>query len=127
MFYQLEINREFVISPAARRVYLGAALLTFTLFVCRIGTAMALAMAASSWTDIPALVAVPLRLALIAGIFGAALLWVAMAYYWYGFDSRSDGVRGVWLLVLLALGPLGALIYFFAVYRPRTRSVTPTG
>jgi hypothetical protein len=85
------------------------------------GISAAIFATSGTWSGLPTPIAPLLRLFFLLGIFGTAVLWVAMAYYWYGFDPRSDGARGVWLLVLL-LGPLGALIYYFVVYRRYSQS-----
>jgi hypothetical protein len=121
MIYRFEINRPWVVSPGASRVYLVSAVLATLFYACKIGVSLALSVAASRWSDISWIVAVPLFLTQLVSVIGTAVLWVAMMYYWYSFDPRSDGARGVWLLVLL-LGPLGSLIYYFAVYRRYSRT-----
>jgi hypothetical protein len=122
MLYRFEINRPWVVSPGASRVYLASAVLTLLFYAGRAGISAALFVTSATWSNLPVTIELPLRLFLVLGMFGTAVLWVAMVYYWYSFDSYSDGTKGLWLLVILTLGPIGTLVYYFAVYRPQTRS-----
>jgi hypothetical protein len=61
-----------------------------------------------------------LRLALFAGTAGCAVLWVAMAYFWWSFDRSGAYLKAFWLVLLALLGPVGAVLYHFIVYRPQT-------
>jgi hypothetical protein len=53
----------------------------------------------------------------LAEAVGAALLWVAMLYFWFGFDQSSWLMRGFWFLVLWSLLPFFWALYYFFVYR----------
>jgi len=57
------------------------------------------------------------KLILFPGILGAAVLWVAMWYFWFGFDRSHYLVKTLSFVLLFFLGPLGTLIYYFATYR----------
>ena len=109
------INREWMLSATAQRVYRTAASLSVALFVLL--------------TSFPFLrllpeVFVPLvRLAMLAGVLGAATTLVAMEYFFFGFDRSSSANRVLWFLVML-FPLLGAPLYCFCVYSPEARRMT---
>lgn len=109
----LPITRSWLLSRMAQRIYFVCALLSFAL----IATWMALLWSASSTTVPRAFAAVVLTVVLLPGIAGAALLWVAMWYFWFGFDPSGFLKRAVWFVLLGWLGWLAASFYYFLVYR----------
>lgn len=50
-------------------------------------------------------------------ILGAALLWIAMWYFWFGFERSHYLLKALTFVLLFFFGPLGTLIYYFAIYR----------
>ena len=57
------------------------------------------------------------RTLLYPEIAGTALLWIAMWYFWFGFDSSHYLKKALWFVFLFFLAPFGTLIYYFVVYR----------
>ena len=108
MFRTYYINREWILSGTARRVYRVAASLSLALFFFL----WAHALFGSGVLNIN----VPLvKLSLFAGVLGAATTLVAMEYFWFDFDN-SSGVKKVLWFFLLLLPPLGPALYCFLVY-----------
>ena len=61
-----------------------------------------------------------LGVVLIPEVLGTALLWVAMVYFWFGFDQSHWLYRSFWLLCLMFFLPLFWALYYFLVYRSRS-------
>jgi hypothetical protein len=57
------------------------------------------------------------RLLIFLSIVGAALLTIAMWYFWFGFDTSSWIKKALWLLPLYLLVPIGPILYYFFAYR----------
>jgi len=53
---------------------------------------------------------------LFLAIMGTSILNVAMWYFWVCCHSNDSRSKGVWLLVLWGLSPIGALFYFLFFY-----------
>jgi hypothetical protein len=120
MFYRPYISRDWISSIIARRVYLGAALTAVGYFGCRLAVAVGLHASNATWADLPAVVATFLHALLLLGVIGAGTIWFAMLYYWSAYDPTSAVARTFSIVALLLFGPFAAVIYHFAVYRPRT-------
>ena len=112
----LYINREWLVSPRAQRVYLVCAGLTVAFFAI---------VAAALFLDEPerallfdSVPAVHLLLAILvrAGLVGFVTLETAMAYFWWNFD-RMGSVSKTLGVVLLALLPIGCFFYYLIFYR----------
>ena len=61
--------------------------------------------------------ALVLRILLYPEIVGTALLWVAMLYFWFGFDHSHFLKKALWFLGLMFVSPLATPFYYFLVYR----------
>lgn len=101
------INKEWIVSATARRVYLTSASLSVALFL-------------GWWTilvvgGIPETIAPVARLLLLAGVLGAGITFVGMEFFLFRFDDSHPLKQTVWLLVLL-FPLLGAPLYCFIVY-----------
>jgi hypothetical protein len=71
---------------------------------------------------LPPATAAVLRLVLIPEIFGTALLWVAMLYFWFGFDESSLLKQALWFPFIFTFIPLAlALYYFFCLSKVDTQ------
>jgi hypothetical protein len=101
------INKEWIVSETARRIYRGAASLSVALFL----GLWAMRFLGGTPSSVLALVK-PL---LLAGVFGAATTMVAMEYFFFGFDNSPAWKKVFWFCVLL-LPPLGPALYCFIVY-----------
>src|SRR5271169_122377 len=120
----LPISRTWMVSRVARRVYLICSVLALALSGTLAGTRAAQS-AIGSHTLPPSTAAI-LRLVLIPEVIGSALLWVAMLYFWFGFDQSSWLKHALWFPFLFFLIPLPLALYHFVVYRKWTRSAEQT-
>jgi len=71
------------------------------------------------------------RFVLFACVLGAAITFVAMEYFLFGFDTSPEWKKGLWFL-MLCLIPVGPAIYSLVVYSrsptlERKRSERPEG
>lgn len=98
------INRDWMLSAIARRVYRLAATLSLLLFVLVFAINI-----------IPNALLPVLKLFLLAGVLGAATTLVAMEYFLFGFDDSSALNKLFWFGVML-LPLFGAPLYCFFVY-----------
>jgi hypothetical protein len=124
----LPITKNWIISRAARTLYLACALLAFAFFGALF--AISLAMAFSGVRSLspfpPALVIA--KAVLLPGVLGTATLTVAMWYFWLTYDKSSWLRKAFWFLPLYFLVPIGPALYYFFVYRrsPEVLSVCAT-
>jgi hypothetical protein len=109
------------VSNTAQYVYLGAAILTLALLATFIGTHLALAVAGVNALTADARLAV--RFLLLPGIFGEAVLYIAMWYFWFGFDRSHYSKKALWFFLLFLLPPVGTLLYYFLAYRRGVRRI----
>lgn len=110
----LPISRSWLFSETAQRAYLVSALLALALIATKVGVHMAMSAAGVRALTPPASSVV--RILLYPEVLGAAVLWVAMWYFWLSFDGSHYLKKAVWFALLL-LVPVGTLFYYFAVYR----------
>jgi len=61
--------------------------------------------------------ALVVRVLLWPGIVGAALLSIAMWYFWFGFDNSAWLRKAVWFVPLYLFFAVGPAFYYFFVYR----------
>jgi len=116
----LPITRSWMLSRRARRVYTVCAVLNLIFLGTVIGTRAAQSFA--NVTNLPPLTDALFTVVWIPGIAATALLWVAMFYFWFGFDQSHWLARALWFVGLYVLWPLGGpALYCFFVYRRRTR------
>ena len=101
------INKEWILSTTARRIYRISASLSTMLFL--------MVWAARMRVPIPTGMLPTVRLLLFAGVLGAATTMVAMEYFFFGFDKTPVWKKALWFFVLLA-PPLGPPLYCFIVY-----------
>jgi len=101
------INKEWIVSHTARRVYRVAASLSLALFFF-------LAVVRFKG-GIPDTLIPVLKLPLFASVLGAAITTVAMEYFLFGFDNSSAMRKLFWFCVML-LPLLGPSLYCFMVY-----------
>jgi hypothetical protein len=101
------INKEWMVSCTAQRIYRIAATLSLGLFFFLIVVRLR--------GGIPETLVPILRLPLFAGVLGAAITMVAMEYFFFGFDNSSALKKVFWFCMLL-IPPLGPRLYCFIVY-----------
>jgi hypothetical protein len=111
----LPISRSWLFSLTAQRVYFVSALLALALIATSVGVHMAMSAARTSALNSSA--ASYVRPLLYPEIMGAAVLWIAMLYFWLGFDRSHYLWKTVWFVCLLFLAPFGTILYYFVVYR----------
>jgi hypothetical protein len=114
---RLFINREWLVSPTAQKVYL--------LCAC-FGAAFVLLFAYGIYANVHGsklfFEAVPavrplVKLVFQAGLLGAVTLEFAMAYFWRNFDREQSVWKSVAGLLLLATAPVGTILYYVFFYR----------
>jgi len=120
------INKQWMLSAAARRTYRASAVLSLALFFVLYG----IRLTARLGSAIPPGPFAIIKLVLFAGVIGAAITIVAMEYFLFGFDKSSSWRRIFWFCVLL-LPLLGPALYCFLVYSRATigqpETPQPTG
>lgn len=110
------INKEWMVSTTAQRVYRLAASISLALFVF---------LATAKFTGPVRESLVPIAgLFLRVGVLGAALTMVAMEYFLFGFDDSPAMKKVLWFCVML-FPPLGPALYCFFVYS-RSNLLKPT-
>ena len=101
------INREWIVSRMARRIYRTAASLSLALF---------LTLMARPFADaIPEGLLPIVKLLLLAGVLGTGTTIVAMEYFLFGFD-KSSALKKVFWFGFMLLPLLGPALYCFIVY-----------
>lgn len=116
----LPISRDWLLSQSAQWVYLACAVLTFALVATLTGTHLAIAVAGANALTADARTLV--RLILFPEILGAALLWVSMWYFWFGFDRSHYLKKALSFVLLFFLAPIGTLFYYFVIYRRHVKN-----
>jgi hypothetical protein len=111
----LPINRSWLFSSTAQRTYFASALLTLAFIATLLGVRMAMVAVGTRVLVAPA--SSVIRTILYPEITGAAVLWIGMWYFWFGFDSSHYLKKAVWFVLLGFLAPFGTLLYYFLVYR----------
>jgi hypothetical protein len=101
------INKEWMVSGTARRIYRVAASLSLALFFMLVAVRFVGA--------IPEALLPVVKVLLLAGVLGAATTTVAMEYFLFGFDNSSALKKVFWFCVML-FPPLGPALYCFIVY-----------
>jgi hypothetical protein len=101
------INKEWMLSSTAQRIYRVAASLSLALFFMLV--------ALRSVPEIPNALLPVVKPLLLAGVLGTATTMVAMEYFLFGFDSSSASKKALWFCVM-AFPPLGPALYCFIVY-----------
>jgi len=101
------INKEWIVSLTARRVY-------------RVSAALSIALFFGWWAilfvgGIPSAIAPLVRVLLFAGVLGAAITLVGMEFFLFRFDDSHPLKQVVWFLLML-LPLLGAPLYCLLVY-----------
>ena len=101
------INKEWIVSLTARRVY-------------RVSAALSIALFFGWWAilfvgGIPSAIAPLVRVFLFAGVLGAAITLVGMEFFLFRFDDSHPLKQVVWFLLML-LPLLGAPLYCLLVY-----------
>src|SRR5580765_4881625 len=101
------INKEWIVSPTAGRVYRASAARSVALFF-------------GWWSilfagGIPPTIAPLVRLLLFAGVLGAAITFVGMEFFLFRFDD-SHPLKQIFLFLVMLFPLLGAASYCFIVY-----------
>ena len=119
----LPISRRWMLSRTAQHLYLGCAVLTLALLATLIGTRWALTASGTGVLTSEARSVV--RFLLFPEIAGTALLWVAMWYFWFGFDKSNYLKKALFFVLLFFFAPLGTLLYYFLTYRRLVQEAAP--
>ena len=106
----LSISKGWMASHTARRVYFVCAFSLIYLFASVFAVAL-FAVRFRFASD------VLLEILIWPGVIGTAILWVAMWYFWFSFDSSSWGKKAVWCFLLYLFAPYAQPLYYLLVYR----------
>ena len=117
----LPISRSWLFSGIAQRIYLVSALLALALIATRIGVHTAIA--AAGIGALNARAASVVQMLLLPEIFGSAILWIGMWYFWFSFDQSPYLQKTIWFALLFFLVPFSTVGYYFLVYR---RKLSPS-
>lgn len=101
------INRKWIVSPTARRVYRLSATLSVALFFGLWAVAFE--------GGISETIAPVARLLVFAGALGTAITFVGMEYFLFRFDDSHPLKQVLWFCVML-VPLLGPALYCFMVY-----------
>jgi Phospholipase_D-nuclease N-terminal len=67
-------------------------------------------------------------LGIVVGVTGASAalyLWIGMGWYWLRLDDSPSSAKKFWFVILLVLNWVGAIAYYFAVYRRWASALAP--
>lgn len=107
MMHRFYINKEWIVSGNARRVYRACAWISLG-FVALLFWLM-------NVEEIPAVLATTVTLAMAIGVFATAVMFVAMEYFFFGFDTITSWKKTLWFFAL-CLPPIGTALYCLLVY-----------
>jgi len=107
MFRRYYINKEWIVSAAARRIYRGCAWVTLSFEVLLIWL--------MNVEAIPPMLASTVKLAILVGVLATAVTMVAMEYFLFGFDTSPAWKKTFWFLVM-CVPPIGPALYCLIVY-----------
>jgi len=113
----LPISKSWIVSQVAQRIYFICALASLGLLGTYIASRMALAASGMSSFDPASVTVLILRVLFFPGVLGAALLSIAMWYFWFGFDKSHWLKKAIWFLPLYSFILIGPTLYYFLVYR----------
>ncbi|MGC2195594.1 MAG: hypothetical protein WA628_13025 [Terriglobales bacterium] len=100
------INKEWIVAPTAQRVYRASAYLSIAFFL---GWGIVLV------EGVPAFLAPPAKLVLLAGVLGAGITLVGMEYFLFRFDDSNPLRQVAWFCVMI-FPLLGPALYCLVVY-----------
>lgn len=109
MYGRFYINREWMVSQTARRVYRASAALALVFVVL-----ISMHLFRAEILD-EQLIAPLVGPALLLGMLGSGIVMVAMEYFYFAFDDLSSWRKAVWFFILCFI-PIGAVLYCYAVY-----------
>jgi hypothetical protein len=104
------INKEWMLSVTARRVYRAAAILSLTLV-----PTLTWFIYLENYPDTSSTLLLVVRRIVLAGILGTATTTIAMEYFIFGFDDSSGWKKTFWF-TLIFLPAIGAPLYCLIVY-----------
>jgi hypothetical protein len=112
MFRYEFINKEWLVSRAARAVYRTASCLSLVLVILVVAVEL----------DYALLVAFRpfLRLAVLVGALGAATSLVGMEFFLVRFDDSRPFTQIFWFFAMVLTAPIGPALYCFLVYSRST-------
>jgi hypothetical protein len=96
------VNKELIVSPAARRVYRTAAVVSLTIYFTLAATVV------SGPTPL-------LKQLLFVGVLATAIIMVGMEFFLFRFDDSRVWMQMFWFCALLFV-PLGPALYCCLVY-----------
>jgi hypothetical protein len=61
----------------------------------------------------------------VTGASAALYLWIGMGWYWLRLDHSPSFAKNFWFVTSLLLNWVGAIVYYFAVYRRAASTGAP--
>ncbi len=113
--FSLPISKQWIVSITARRLYTLTSAFSLAFGVFLIAMQAVGGGSAERITESSSLVLL-LRAVVLIGVVATATLWVAMWYFWFGFDDSHLLKKALWFLLLWFAFPSPAL-YCLMVYR----------
>ena len=111
----LPISKGWVLSRAAKRVYLASAIAA--IYLVGVFIAEVSAVTASGVSEASPAALLLIKILLWPGVVGTALLCIAMWYFWFNYDDSTWWRKAAWFFFLYLLIPVGPILYYFFVYR----------
>ncbi|HYY69368.1 MAG TPA: hypothetical protein VE734_06525 [Terriglobales bacterium] len=111
----LFISKSWILSKTAQRVYLCCALLA----IAELGLIWAAnaALMAAEAAELRGGARTLVHVLMLPAVAGTATLFVAMWYFWFGFDKSNWIKKACWFFALLFVPPFSTVLYYFFVYR----------
>ena len=101
------INKEWIVSPTARRVYRSSAALSLAFFLVLVVILLPF--------GILGMLRPILNPLLLIGVVSSAITVVGMEYFLFRFDDSHPLMQVFWFVVMIFI-PLGPALYCFIVY-----------
>lgn len=119
----LPINRSWIVSRWAQRVYFGCAIANLYLLAVLAGTQTAMVESGVASLAASPSAALLVKGLLWPGIIGTALLSIAMWYFWFTFDQSHWMKKALWFVVLFMGNCVGTspLLRFCVSWERSTR------
>ena len=114
MHEDLTSEYHWTLDPSIQRYLLSAA--------CLAGVCLLLGILGNIISFDEAAISLPLRIAVgvllgVSGAISALFLWLSMLWYWWHVDRKERGMNVFWLLALSLGNWVGAIVYYFFVFR----------
>jgi|SRR4051812_2343408 hypothetical protein len=115
MFFAVQLPDNWLVSAAARRVYIVSAVLSLFCFGLLFAIELGASVAGGTLERSP-LLSLTLKLFLVPGAVGNATILIGMQYFWFRCHPSESTSKVPWVAVLWGFPFVGPLLYFFMFY-----------